>query len=922
MHKSFSGTPKQISRGGQESDDSGIIAPKTIPKAYIVELEKGTSLEGRSEDGHARFRKRAEEANVEYQVRHEFRDSSLFYGLSIDVTEETSRETLEALPEVRKIWPVVEYSHPTPVGFENLDIGGPVAGQYGYNTSVIRGENYQMDFNLKMAGVHHLHSHGFKGQGVKVAIIDSGVDYRHPALGGGFGPGKKVAFGRNYIDDGQGGPEDPIATCSSGGHGTHVAGIVGGEDPKDIGFGLIGVAPEATLGMYRVFSCGGSASSDVIFQAIIDAYYDGADIISMSLGADSGWERADPFGELITAVKQLGVAVIIAAGNRGRQGPMLTGSPGIAADAVAVASVDGARYPTTYKVKSNRGGEEWRYSSVWPMEGEFYVYAPPNEEDSYVCTRQAMDDGVAFVRDNGWNISETFFMVRQSNRCGLDFSLINGQYLGFKAVIVWRDQEFQNPYDNNYQSSAPPLWTLSLDHVDGPKLYKAVTSDMADFRLQFSDRRFLSVDSPSAGFTSNYSSMGNSWEFNVFKPLLAAPGHLILSTWPLEGGGYSIISGTSMATPFVSGCYAVLKSAFPNLTPDELTNLFVTTAKPAKYWGDSDVLHTVAHQGAGTINVWDAYNSGTKFDSSVINAGQSAEPVSRNITFTNTLGRSKTFAISHSAAGLMQRTPYGELDPIGWYVFGLPSKPIYAEVEFETPTTVTLGPGESTVVSFTITPPAGVDPDTIPIYSGFINFVSGRDAYNVPYMGMPYVINEAPVLERDPILADGVVLPKMISHLNIDGYAVLTDDDLVYYNYTDGWFPNDVFPGMAYFARQPTDAYRLDLVAANTTYEPTYWGFNRSNVFETYTPDLTIVDTFGGVDSMSVVFQDFFLPPVYHMLGWYGSLNDADGWDIGFVPTGDYRWLLRVLPIEKPYNDPESWESWLGPVMRITDLSA
>lgn len=212
------------STANQSDSVDARLGPQTVPKAYIVELDAGTSLAGRSVDGHARFHKRAGEENVEYEVRQEFDDTSLFYGVSIELSNDVDKTTLEALPEVKRIWPVLEVLRPVPSGFEDLDIGGPVAPEYGYNTSVIRGENYKIDYNLKMAGVEHLHSHGFRGKGVKVAIIDTGVDYRHPALGGGFGPGKKIAFGRNYIDDGQGGPEDPIATCSSGGHGSHVAG--------------------------------------------------------------------------------------------------------------------------------------------------------------------------------------------------------------------------------------------------------------------------------------------------------------------------------------------------------------------------------------------------------------------------------------------------------------------------------------------------------------------------------------------------------------------------------------------------------------------------------------------------------------------------------------------------------------------------
>jgi subtilisin family serine protease len=280
---------------------------------------------------------------------------------------------------------------------------------------------------------------------------------------------------------------------------------------------------------------------------MIDSVNDGANIVSMSLGSDTGFERADPYGQVITNAKNNGVTFVVAAGNSGHNGPILSSSPAVAIDAVAVASVDSARYPTTYKVKSNRGGE-WRYSSLWPVMGEFNVFAAPDYDESLGCDFESLQKAIEKVEEYGWDITKTFYMVRQNERCSLDGAVLNSYYYGFKAVIAWRDHEFPNPYDNDYVGSAPPLFTLSIDHIDGPKLYDAIKVDPRNFRLRFTDQRFLAVDNPSAGLTSNYSSLGNTWEYNAFKPLISAPGHLILSSWPLEAGGYTIISGTSMGT--------------------------------------------------------------------------------------------------------------------------------------------------------------------------------------------------------------------------------------------------------------------------------------------------------------------------------------------------------------------------------------
>lgn len=99
------------------------------------------------------------------------------------------------------------------------------------------------DSALQMSNVDDLHSAGIKGKGVKIAVIDSGVDYRHPSLGGCFGEGCKISFGYDFVGDDYTGVSepvpgpDPLTTCAEGGHGTHVMGIIGMEDAASTGFG-------------------------------------------------------------------------------------------------------------------------------------------------------------------------------------------------------------------------------------------------------------------------------------------------------------------------------------------------------------------------------------------------------------------------------------------------------------------------------------------------------------------------------------------------------------------------------------------------------------------------------------------------------------------------------------------------------------
>jgi subtilisin family serine protease len=114
------------------------------------------------------------------------------------------------------------------------------------------------------------------------------IDYTLDALGGGFGPGYKVAFGTDLVGDDYDGsntpvPDDDPIDCA--GHGTHVAGIVAASnDPL-----VIGVAPAATLGIYKVFGCVGEVANDVLITAFMMAHNHGVDLISASIGGASGW---------------------------------------------------------------------------------------------------------------------------------------------------------------------------------------------------------------------------------------------------------------------------------------------------------------------------------------------------------------------------------------------------------------------------------------------------------------------------------------------------------------------------------------------------------------------------------------------------------------------------------------------------------
>jgi len=208
---------------------------------------------------------------------------------------------------------------------------------------------------------------GYTGEGIKIAIIDTGIDYNHPDLGGCFGDGCKVVGGYDIYNQ----DEDPM---DDHGHGTHVAGISTSEDGNQVG--LKGIAPNASLYAYKVLDSGGSGYMDGVIEGIERAVLDEVDVISMSLGGSG-----NPDDAVSTATDNAvdsGVVVVIAAGNSGSSYNTIK-SPATARKVITV----GATY------KKNYDGSYWGeldpledqvtgFSSRGPVIGNTYGLVKPD----------------------------------------------------------------------------------------------------------------------------------------------------------------------------------------------------------------------------------------------------------------------------------------------------------------------------------------------------------------------------------------------------------------------------------------------------------------------------------------------------------------------------------------------------------------
>lgn len=166
-----------------------------------------------------------------------------------------------------------------------------------------------------------------------MGIIDSGIDLEHPAFAG------RIVDGYDFVGDAYDASDPARSTpvpdpnpddCD--GHGTHVAGIVGGKDSQ-----ITGVAPGVQFGAYKVFGCEGSTSDDVILAALERAETAGMDVVNMSLGSPFGWSV---LGKAITKMVKRGTVVVASAGNNGNLGLFATGDPAATEGVLSVASFD------------------------------------------------------------------------------------------------------------------------------------------------------------------------------------------------------------------------------------------------------------------------------------------------------------------------------------------------------------------------------------------------------------------------------------------------------------------------------------------------------------------------------------------------------------------------------------------------------
>lgn len=430
-----------------------------------------------------------------------------------------------------------------------------------------------------------LHSTPYTGKGVKIAVIDTGIDYRHNDLIKNYRGGYDVI----ELD------EDPMETTIDEGrptnHGTHVAGIIAADGK------LKGVAKDAEIYAYRALGPGGVGSTIQVIAALEQAVLDDVDIINLSLGNSINGPDY-PTSIAVNQAIDLGVMVVIANGNDGPN-HWTVGSPATSAKAISVGALQGKEIiPYLYEPDEQRkiafellhGSVGWNFSrdhKVVPLE------------------RPAED------------LFGNFAIVKRGEDTFTELSL-QAQRKGAIALLIFNHEDgiFQGLIEHEEEDINIPIIALSKE--DGQWILKALKDNSVYFQTKYE-----SVDQTIASFSSRGPVTVN-WRI---KPDIIAPGTNILSTVP---GGYEVFQGTSMAAPHVSGALAVIKEAQPTWTSKQIVSSILTTAK--RLVREDGTPYAPIEQGMGEIQVEEAIATKTMIHNPLLNFGKATE----NITYFQT----------------------------------------------------------------------------------------------------------------------------------------------------------------------------------------------------------------------------------------------------------------------------------------------
>ncbi|KAF9546840.1 hypothetical protein EC957_009291 [Mortierella hygrophila] len=699
------------------------------PNGYIIQYQDNVSRS----NAHSNLKKHA----INYKVRNEY---DVFNGAAITVTSDHDGDALAAVPGVKHVWRIQRYSVP--------------------KTTSNSGKVDEANSVHHMTGVDAAHKKlKLTGKGVKVGIIDTGIDYKHPAFAAAgategcfarYGKSCRIKHGWDFVGDAYDGDTVPVPDSDPmdcQGHGTHVAGIVGGNasnikaGPKPV-VPWIGVAPDVTFGAYRIFGCSGYTNTDVILAAMEMAFNDGMDIINMSLGGGSAYKE-NPTAVLADKLVSFGMNVAGAAGNDGSEGVWMVSDTGLGETSTSVASFDNA-YGAYYTVSYAGGKYPYNFASAWGK-----AISLPASATLFPLFDKAgvLLDGCDANAYKGLDVKgKVVLVLGDYSRCG---SVARGEIA--KTVGVAGLLAASTPFGMTNLAGAPGLPMASIENRAGEALLAAYKKNPKNVLTWAKDPSSVKVEG--GGAPAEMSSYGLDGDLRS-KPDIGAPGGNIYSSYPRAKGSYALLSGTSMATPYYVGSQALYYEKTKSKPSGvDIRRVFKNTATISKDWGSKTYV-SAAKQGAGLINVWNALTTTTRLSPDRLDLLDSDHFQGvQKITIKNIGKKTETYTLSHVPADALNSYSKGNSWPHPTPII----EADHATVKFSA-NKVKIAAGKSVKVTITFKEPKAGNAKHFPIYSGYVVATPSREdspAVHVSYIGLKGSVKKIPIMDKDaglPIL--------------------------------------------------------------------------------------------------------------------------------------------------------------------------
>jgi subtilisin family serine protease len=745
---------------------------------------------------------------------------------------------------------------------------------------------------------------GQNGAGIKVGVIDTGIDYNHPDLGGSGTSGNnadfglaapRVKYGYDFVGDAYNPDTGVGATTDSfpddcEGHGTHVAGIIGANGSGD-GAATTGVAPAVTLGAYRVFGCNGSTDTAIIIKALERAKTDKMNVVNLSLGSDFDSWPSYPDAAAVAALAKAGVVVVVAAGNSGDTGLFSAGTPAVGAGAISVASYEAQ----TIRTKAiSVGSTKYAYTAV---EGTPLAPADNASHLNLVAasnvTACTADGALAAVP------ADTALLIKRGT-CGFREKVQNAVAAGAEAAVIYNDVPGLGDFSviNSSTDTALSIPAISIGGTQGEALRTTLPKTMTWMSVQ------TGLLNPDGGQISTFSSAGIAADLSLV-PTISAPGAKIYSTLPLEQDGHGNLSGTSMAAPYIAGTAALLLQAKSSLLghPADLAKLLYNTANPVLKNTELGTAKPegVFRQGSGLVNVTNALAAKVTASPSVVKLGEGTSHTV-TISLTNKTAGPLTYSVSR-VSGVSAAASFSGGNEVGTttpnYAFG--------DVGFKASKSVTVKAGKTVKVKVKLTAPSSIlkgKPGML--YGGWVQFTTtgAGNSVSVPFAGMRGDYQAVKVLNKFTFVNGNSAwaLPGL-GYVNAGYLKPETGSNRVF---TMDYDTND-FPIML---------YHLDYPASDVTMKITDTKSRKS--FDAIV-NWNFVQNTGKASSKSTHLNKQSRDAGLQYLAYQGIYKSSKAWRL---PDGTYTLTLKVLKPLGSSKKKSHWETFTTKPFIIQDINS